>query len=126
MRSLGAIVSTIHSMIKFPTDQGVVTMETSRETLWECMQLEKMLGSWEETQWRQHMEQMSRILEQALLQTRNNPGQRSANRRPPEERGRIFMGGIGKMDYSSLNKIYAKDMFPFPVEEEELAPLIGY
>ncbi|GJR43152.1 reverse transcriptase domain-containing protein [Tanacetum coccineum] len=33
MRSLGVIGSTIHSMIKFPTDQGVVTMETSRETL---------------------------------------------------------------------------------------------
>ncbi|GJS06282.1 hypothetical protein Tco_0363078 [Tanacetum coccineum] len=49
MRSLGAVVSTIHSMIKFPTDQGVVTMEISRETLWECRQLEKMLGSWEET-----------------------------------------------------------------------------
>ncbi|GKA89375.1 hypothetical protein Tco_0811187 [Tanacetum coccineum] len=37
-----------------------------------------MLGSWEETQWRQHMEQMSRTWEQALLRTRNNPGQRSS------------------------------------------------
>ncbi|GJR01411.1 hypothetical protein Tco_0524395 [Tanacetum coccineum] len=143
MRSLGAIVSTIHSMIKFPTDQGVVTMETSRETLWECMQLEKMLGSWEETQWRQHMEQMSRIREQALLQTRNNPGQRSGKelmlleKREEKESiiGKIAIGSMlsvnygtwqVQMDYSSLNKIYAKDMFPFPVEEEELAPLIGY
>ncbi|GJS48886.1 hypothetical protein Tco_0599007 [Tanacetum coccineum] len=33
MRSLGAVGSTIHSMIKFPTNQGVVTMETSREAL---------------------------------------------------------------------------------------------
>nr|GEX47505.1 reverse transcriptase domain-containing protein [Tanacetum cinerariifolium] len=31
-----------------------------------------------------------------------------------------------QMDYSSLNKICAKDMFPFPVEEEELASLMGY
>ncbi|GKF64768.1 hypothetical protein Tco_0188216, partial [Tanacetum coccineum] len=31
-----------------------------------------------------------------------------------------------QMDYSSLNKICAKDMFPFLVEEEELVSLIGY
>ncbi|GJX01880.1 hypothetical protein Tco_0185793 [Tanacetum coccineum] len=36
MRGLGAVGSTIHSMIKFPTDQGVVIMETSKEALWEC------------------------------------------------------------------------------------------
>nr|GEX42848.1 reverse transcriptase domain-containing protein [Tanacetum cinerariifolium] len=36
MKSLGAVGSTIHSMIKFPTNQGIVTMETSREALWEC------------------------------------------------------------------------------------------
>ncbi|GJZ16422.1 reverse transcriptase domain-containing protein [Tanacetum coccineum] len=40
MRSLTAIGSTIHSMIKFPTNQGIVTIETSREALWECRQLE--------------------------------------------------------------------------------------
>ncbi|GJV95954.1 hypothetical protein Tco_1547531 [Tanacetum coccineum] len=57
--------------------KGVVTMETIMETLWECTLLEKMLGLWDETQWLQHMEQMLRILEQALLGTRNYPGQRS-------------------------------------------------
>nr|GEU99893.1 reverse transcriptase domain-containing protein [Tanacetum cinerariifolium] len=31
-----------------------------------------------------------------------------------------------QMDYSSLNKICAKDMFPFLMEEEELASLMGY
>ncbi|GJY35512.1 hypothetical protein Tco_0420890 [Tanacetum coccineum] len=39
MRSLGAVGSSIHSMTKFPTNQGIVTMETSREALWECRQL---------------------------------------------------------------------------------------
>ncbi|GJW18256.1 reverse transcriptase domain-containing protein [Tanacetum coccineum] len=43
MRSLGAVGSTIHSMIKFPTNQGVVTMETSREALRECKHLEMVL-----------------------------------------------------------------------------------
>ncbi|GKC05687.1 hypothetical protein Tco_0997297 [Tanacetum coccineum] len=61
MRSVRAVGSTIPSMIKFQTDQGVVTMETSKEALWECKQLEKTQNSWKETQWRQHMEQMSRI-----------------------------------------------------------------
>nr|GEX22957.1 hypothetical protein [Tanacetum cinerariifolium] len=41
MRSLRAVGSTIHSMIEFPTNQRIVTMETSREALRECKQLEK-------------------------------------------------------------------------------------
>ncbi|GJR55428.1 reverse transcriptase domain-containing protein [Tanacetum coccineum] len=48
MRSLRAVGSTIHSMIKFLTNQGIVTMETSREALWECRQLEKVQGLWKE------------------------------------------------------------------------------
>nr|GEU94974.1 transposon Ty3-I Gag-Pol polyprotein [Tanacetum cinerariifolium] len=31
-----------------------------------------------------------------------------------------------KIDYSSLNKVYAKDMYPLPEEDEELASLMGY
>ncbi|GJT60406.1 hypothetical protein Tco_1003939 [Tanacetum coccineum] len=46
MRSLGLVGSTIYSMIKFPTNQGVVTMETSREALQECKQLERVQGLW--------------------------------------------------------------------------------
>ncbi|GKC44904.1 hypothetical protein Tco_1062626, partial [Tanacetum coccineum] len=42
MRSLRAIGSTIYSMIKFPTNQGIMRMETSREALWECRQLERV------------------------------------------------------------------------------------
>ncbi|GJW97415.1 reverse transcriptase domain-containing protein [Tanacetum coccineum] len=45
MRSLRAVGSTIHSMIKFPTNQGIVTMVTSREALWECGELERVQGS---------------------------------------------------------------------------------
>nr|GEW98686.1 hypothetical protein [Tanacetum cinerariifolium] len=44
MRSLRAVGSTIHSMIKFPTDPGVVTVEASRETLRECKHLERLLA----------------------------------------------------------------------------------
>ncbi|GKD14351.1 hypothetical protein Tco_1198758 [Tanacetum coccineum] len=36
MRSLGAVASTIHSMIKFPTLNGIATIATTRETLREC------------------------------------------------------------------------------------------
>ncbi|GJY13492.1 hypothetical protein Tco_0382801 [Tanacetum coccineum] len=64
MRSLEAVGSTIHSMIKFPTNQGIVTIETSREALWKCRQLERVQGWWKEVQWRQREEQMSRIREQ--------------------------------------------------------------
>ncbi|GJV36953.1 reverse transcriptase domain-containing protein [Tanacetum coccineum] len=74
MRSLGAVGSTIHSMIKFPTNQGIVTMETSRESLWECRQLERMQDSRKEVQWRQRKEQMSRIREQVILITKSSSG----------------------------------------------------
>nr|GEX28771.1 reverse transcriptase domain-containing protein [Tanacetum cinerariifolium] len=48
MRSLRAVGSTIPSIIKFPTNQGTLTMETSREALWECKQLERVKGSQKE------------------------------------------------------------------------------
>nr|GEW35757.1 reverse transcriptase domain-containing protein [Tanacetum cinerariifolium] len=183
MRSLGAVGSTIHSMIKFSTDQGVVTMETSKEALWECRQLEKTQNSWKETQWRQRIEQTSRIHEQVILQARDDPGRRpehgracmvsfwedgstvvyhgtsakgvSIGRTDKRQalREKVFNwlkeGTVRKLqhpewitnamlikiasgawqvqvDYSSLSKVYAKDMYPFPDIEEELASLMGY
>ncbi|GKE90970.1 reverse transcriptase domain-containing protein [Tanacetum coccineum] len=41
MRSLGAVASTIHSMMKFPTSNGIATISTTRETLRECRQIEE-------------------------------------------------------------------------------------
>ncbi|GJT60498.1 hypothetical protein Tco_1004031 [Tanacetum coccineum] len=78
MRSLGAVGSTIYSMIKSPTTQGIVTMETSKESLWECRQLDRMQNTLKETQWRQQEEQMSRIREHARTQTKNSFGSRPA------------------------------------------------
>nr|GEU53949.1 reverse transcriptase domain-containing protein [Tanacetum cinerariifolium] len=40
MRSLRAVGSTVHSMIKFPTATRVATLTTSKEALKECKQLE--------------------------------------------------------------------------------------
>ncbi|GKD33864.1 reverse transcriptase domain-containing protein [Tanacetum coccineum] len=41
MRSLGAVASTIHSMIKFPTSNGIATIATTRETLRKCRQIKE-------------------------------------------------------------------------------------
>ncbi|GJS46394.1 hypothetical protein Tco_0596515 [Tanacetum coccineum] len=41
MTSLGAVASTIHLMIKFPTLNGIATVATTRETLRECKQIEE-------------------------------------------------------------------------------------
>ncbi|GKE47513.1 hypothetical protein Tco_1478771 [Tanacetum coccineum] len=161
MRSLSAVGSTIHSMIKLPTNQGIVTMKTSREALWECRQLERVQGSWKEVQWRQRKEQMSRIREQVILRTKNNSGRaldlgpvsskKTWGRKDAEK---VFTIGHERpdqyvtmratlttnykqllanvlwenmeVDYSSLNKGYAKDMYPFPEEGEELSSLLGY
>ncbi|GKF28458.1 hypothetical protein Tco_0094800 [Tanacetum coccineum] len=74
MRSLRAVGSTIYSVIKFSTNQGVVTMETSREALQECKHLERVQGLWKEVQWRQREEQMPMIREQVILRTKSNSG----------------------------------------------------
>ncbi|GJX57820.1 hypothetical protein Tco_0805888 [Tanacetum coccineum] len=76
MRSLSAVGSTIHSMVKFPTVNGVATLKTCKEALRECRQIEEMKNSWKETQWRQQMEQMSRIREQSILRNQNIPCRR--------------------------------------------------
>ncbi|GKA08336.1 hypothetical protein Tco_0687667 [Tanacetum coccineum] len=44
LRSLGAVASTIHSMRKFPTDNGIATMTTKRQTLQECRMMEEVQG----------------------------------------------------------------------------------
>ncbi|GKB20217.1 reverse transcriptase domain-containing protein [Tanacetum coccineum] len=173
MRRLEAVGSTILSMIKFPTDQGIVTMETCKEALWECRQLEKMQSLWKERQWRQHTKQMSRIRKQTILRARNNPGHRLGKEPilPKKVRDEENMGekvticskrpdqcitivrseGTAvqrvqhpewvtnatliklasgawqvQMDYLSLNRICAKDMYPFPKVEDGLASLMGY
>ncbi|GKE20345.1 reverse transcriptase domain-containing protein [Tanacetum coccineum] len=44
LRSLGAVASTIHSMIKFPTANGIATMTTKREIHQECRRMEEAQG----------------------------------------------------------------------------------
>ncbi|GKC60706.1 reverse transcriptase domain-containing protein [Tanacetum coccineum] len=41
MRSLGAVASTIQSMIKFPTSNGIAIIATTRDTLRECRKIEE-------------------------------------------------------------------------------------
>nr|GEU89518.1 hypothetical protein [Tanacetum cinerariifolium] len=44
LRSLGAVASTIHSMIKFPTTNGIEIVTTKKETLHECWRMEEAQG----------------------------------------------------------------------------------
>nr|GEU56253.1 hypothetical protein [Tanacetum cinerariifolium] len=45
LRSLGAIAFTLHSMIKFPTANGITTATTKKETLHEFQRIEEAQGS---------------------------------------------------------------------------------
>nr|GEZ66599.1 reverse transcriptase domain-containing protein [Tanacetum cinerariifolium] len=58
-RILEAVASTIHSMIKFPTLNGITTIATTRETLRECRQIEKA----------QALSQHSRVTDPSSIQT---------------------------------------------------------
>nr|GEU29956.1 reverse transcriptase domain-containing protein [Tanacetum cinerariifolium] len=42
LRSLGFVASTIHSMIKFPTANGITTVTAKKETLYECRRMEEV------------------------------------------------------------------------------------
>ncbi|GKD27163.1 hypothetical protein Tco_1233377 [Tanacetum coccineum] len=53
-------------------------METIREALWICRQLDRMQNTLKETQWLQQKEQMSQIREHARTQTKNSFGLRPA------------------------------------------------
>ncbi|GKB64138.1 hypothetical protein Tco_0920324 [Tanacetum coccineum] len=84
--------------------------------------IEEMQSSWKETQGHQHMEQMSKIREQAILRARS-----ILNQMPKKE---AMMPKEtweeDTMDYTNLNKVCAKDMYPFPKAEDELGSLMGY
>nr|GFA39192.1 reverse transcriptase domain-containing protein [Tanacetum cinerariifolium] len=125
MWSLRAVGSTIHSMIKFPTDQGVVTMETSRETLRERKYLERVQGSWKEVQWSQREEQMYRLREQVTLRTRSNSGRRSSSGPLSLEKTKR-KEDVEEISIISHERSDQYDMYPFSEEGEELASLIGY
>ncbi|GJX87004.1 hypothetical protein Tco_0337778, partial [Tanacetum coccineum] len=137
MRSFGTVGSTIHSMIKFLTAKGVATMKTSKEALYECRQIERMQSSWKEAQWYQHKEKMSKIREQAILRARSIPNQRAGKelmitKETWEEdtvREKVIIHNDRldqHVDYTSLNKVCAKDMYPLPEIEGELGSLMGY
>ncbi|GJY32392.1 reverse transcriptase domain-containing protein [Tanacetum coccineum] len=59
MRSLRAIASTIYSMMKFPTSNGIATISITRETLRECRQIEEA----------QDLSRHARIMDPTLMQT---------------------------------------------------------
>ncbi|GJR16072.1 hypothetical protein Tco_0798724 [Tanacetum coccineum] len=161
MRSIRAVGSTIYFMNKFPTNQGVITMETSREALQECKHLKRVQGLWKEgrenakeafTISHNHPDQyvtMGTTLTTNCKQLLANVLQENMERRPMASEGRMALkekvfhflkeGLIRKVqylewiantipikiaigtwkvqvDYSSLNKVYAKDMYPLPEE----------
>ncbi|GJZ79148.1 hypothetical protein Tco_0643985 [Tanacetum coccineum] len=142
MRSFRAVGSTIHSMIKFPTNQGVITMELVERPC-ENVHLERVQGSWREVQWRQREEKMSKIREQAILRVRSNSRRRPGLGLVSLEKTRskedidfwqTFYGKTLRYSHGPDQKLQSfrgeglirKDMYPFSEEGEELASLIGY
>ncbi|GJW94922.1 hypothetical protein Tco_0174594 [Tanacetum coccineum] len=113
-------------------------MPTSREALWECQQIEEMHNSWKERKWRQRAKKMSRIREQhVVISGTLSPGCRKKLEDIIQAHANVFAWAIAaatavprlvmehqlkvRMDYSSLNKVYTKDLYPFPEVDETLA-----
>ncbi|GKB41007.1 hypothetical protein Tco_0885949 [Tanacetum coccineum] len=109
------------AIVKCRSPYNVIMGRTSMRSL---EVVEEMQSSWKETQWRQHMEQMSRIREKAILQARSIPSQRLG--KEPVMLKETWEEDTMQMDNISLNKVCTKDMYPFPKTEEELGSLMGY
>ncbi|GJY68325.1 hypothetical protein Tco_0471307 [Tanacetum coccineum] len=78
MRSLGAVASTIHTMIKFPTSNGIATIATTRETLKECRQIEEA----------QALSRHARVTDPSPMQTSSEVTDPRASLAPVETRSR--------------------------------------
>ncbi|GKE09107.1 reverse transcriptase domain-containing protein [Tanacetum coccineum] len=141
MRSLRAVGSIIHSMIKFSTNQGVVTIETSREALRECKYVERVqdvmrenieLFAWTRSERtvvpRFFMEHKLKIypLAEPVVHKRQTVAPEGKLAMKEKVFRWLGEGLIRKMDYSGLNKACAKDVYPLLEEGEELASLMGY
>ncbi|GJW73825.1 reverse transcriptase domain-containing protein [Tanacetum coccineum] len=78
MRSLGAVASTIHSMMKFPTSNGIATISTTRETLRECRQIEEA----------QDLSRHARVTDPTPMQTSSEVANPRVSLAPVETRSR--------------------------------------
>ncbi|GJR80549.1 reverse transcriptase domain-containing protein [Tanacetum coccineum] len=102
MRSIRVVGSTIHLMIKFLTVNGVATLKTSREALWEFRQIEEMQSSWKETQ-SSHSDQWQAV---NRLKTR-------INKSPLKEQGCVHREDDGAKNFEAvlqrmMDKVFAK------------------
>ncbi|GKD05836.1 hypothetical protein Tco_1180810 [Tanacetum coccineum] len=78
MRSLGAVASTIHSMMKFPTLNGIATISTTRETIRECRQIKEA----------QDLSRHARVTDPTLMQTSSEVANPRLSLAPVETRPR--------------------------------------
>ncbi|GJT86671.1 reverse transcriptase domain-containing protein [Tanacetum coccineum] len=95
MRSLGAVASTIHSMIKFPTSNGIATIATTRETLRECRQIKKA----------QALSRHARVTDPSPMQTSSEVTNPRVLLAPVETRSRRL--GKGPMQLDDMEERHA-------------------
>ncbi|GJS18028.1 reverse transcriptase domain-containing protein [Tanacetum coccineum] len=74
MRSLGVVASTIHSMIKFPTSNGIATIATTRDTLRGCRKIKEA----------ESLSRNARITDPSLMQTSSEVANPKASLAPIE------------------------------------------
>ncbi|GJX22675.1 hypothetical protein Tco_0227120, partial [Tanacetum coccineum] len=104
MRSLGAVASMIHSMIKFPTANGTATMVTSEVTLRECRRNKEARGSTQEGRMT-HPRIRASDPNETSTEKMCAPKEDSTKRKPPEE--------ASKEDKPPLEKVLISDDYPY-------------
>ncbi|GJS26650.1 hypothetical protein Tco_0487270 [Tanacetum coccineum] len=104
MRSLGAVASMIHSMIKFPTANGTATMVTSEVTLRECRRNKEARGSTQEGRMT-HPRIRASDPNETSTEKMCAPKEDSTKRKPPEE--------ASKEDKPPLENVLISDDYPY-------------
>ncbi|GKC85674.1 reverse transcriptase domain-containing protein [Tanacetum coccineum] len=125
LRSLGAVASTIHSMIKFPTSNGIATMMTKRETLQECRRMEEARGPTLERR---------TIPPSPPMQT-SEPEETTSKVRKIRYPTWVASSVLVKkpdnswrmcIDFKDLNKACPKDLYPLPEIDWKIESLMGF
>nr|GEW27555.1 reverse transcriptase domain-containing protein [Tanacetum cinerariifolium] len=136
IRRLRAVGSTIHSMIKFPTNQGVITIETSSEALQDAntwKRTKSNSGIWPTSYLMSHEKTWGQEnAKEPFTIIHEHPDQYVTTGTTLTTNRKQLLADVLRenrevqIDYSSLNKVCAKDTYPLPEEGEELASLMGY
>nr|GEX88909.1 reverse transcriptase domain-containing protein [Tanacetum cinerariifolium] len=125
LRSVRAVSSTIHSMVKFLTPRGITTLVTRPAIISECRSLERKQRVEKEDNQNANQEKKAPKRVDLIEQTLVNPAYATWISNPilvkkSNEKWRMCM------DFKNINSACPKDHYPLPVIDEKIESVVGF